>query len=129
MLGSHLVLVVDDDPSIRLLCRVNLELDGHRVLEAASVEEARALAEAEPVDVAILDVHIGTGDGLALLGHLRSDHPGVGIALLSGTADIASVRAAQPDAVLGKPFTLDELREAVSELGGRHRAAGLDAPS
>src|SRR5439155_3460705 len=32
--GGHSVLVVDDEPSIRLLCKVNLELEGYRVLEA-----------------------------------------------------------------------------------------------
>ena len=39
---SRTVLVVDDERSLRLLCRVNLELDGHRVLEAATLAEARA---------------------------------------------------------------------------------------
>ena len=34
------MLVVDDDASIRLLCRVNLELEGYRVLEAKSIAEA-----------------------------------------------------------------------------------------
>ena len=34
------VLVVDDEPSLRLVCRVNLELDGYRVLEAPNVAEA-----------------------------------------------------------------------------------------
>ena len=38
------ILVVDDEPSIRLLCRVNLELDGHEVLEAHSLATARASA-------------------------------------------------------------------------------------
>jgi len=37
------VLVVDDDASLRLLCRVNLELDGYRVLEAPDVAEAERL--------------------------------------------------------------------------------------
>jgi DNA-binding NtrC family response regulator len=38
------VLVVDDDASLRLLCRVNLELDGFDVREAATLDEARAAA-------------------------------------------------------------------------------------
>ena len=40
------VLVVDDEPSIRLLCRVNLELDGHVVLEAETLAAARKTVEA-----------------------------------------------------------------------------------
>ena len=39
--AAQTVLVVDDDDSLRLLCRVNLELDGYRVLEAGSLAEAR----------------------------------------------------------------------------------------
>ena len=35
------MLVVDDEPSLRLLCRVNLELDGHHVREAGTVADAR----------------------------------------------------------------------------------------
>jgi len=45
------VLVVDDEPSLRLVCRVNLELDGYRVLEAPNVAEAEQMLLAESVDV------------------------------------------------------------------------------
>ena len=54
------VLVVDDESALRLLCRVNLELEGHRVLEAATLAEARELLAAELPDVMLLDVHLGT---------------------------------------------------------------------
>jgi len=57
----HTVLVVDDDDSLRLLCRVNLELEGYRVLEAATVKAAVNVLRDEPVDVVLLDVHIGSG--------------------------------------------------------------------
>jgi len=52
------VLVVDDEPSIRLLCRVNLELDGHEVLEAESLATTRIALAEEDVDVVVLDVHL-----------------------------------------------------------------------
>jgi DNA-binding response OmpR family regulator len=39
--GKGTILVLDDEPSLRLLCRVNLELEGYRVLEAATLDEAR----------------------------------------------------------------------------------------
>lgn len=113
------MLIVDDDPSIRLLCRVNLELDGHSAREAGTLDEARALVVSEPFDLVILDVHVGTGDGLEFLGELRRDHPAISVALLTGSADRPSVEGAGPDAVLGKPFTLDQLRETVDVLGPR----------
>jgi hypothetical protein len=42
------VLVVDDEPSLRLVCRVNLELDGYRVLEAPNVAGAEQILLAGP---------------------------------------------------------------------------------
>ena len=59
---GHTVLVVDDDQALRLLCRVNLELEGYRVLEAGTLEDAAVAVANEQVDVILLDVHVGTGD-------------------------------------------------------------------
>ena len=65
------MLVVDDDESLRLLCRVNLELDGFRVLEASTAEEARELIGRERIDAILLDVHLSDGDGRDLLAAAR----------------------------------------------------------
>ena len=62
------MLVVDDDPSLRLLCRVNLELEGYRVIEAESVDDRARRARRRRASTSILlDVHLGNEDGLALL--------------------------------------------------------------
>ncbi|MGH3105341.1 MAG: response regulator transcription factor [Gaiellaceae bacterium] len=116
MTPSHTVLIVDDAASIRLLCRVNLELDGFRVLEAGTLDEARAAIESEHVDIALLDVHIGREDGFQFLHELRRDHPGLPVAMLTGTAAVEEPRLAEADAVLGKPFELEELRGVVRTL-------------
>ena len=106
------VLVIDDDSSLRLLCRVNLELDGYRVLEAATLAEARrALPGA---DVVLLDVHVGSDDGLAFVEEARATVQGVGVALLTGESELSSDHGA--DAVIGKPFRIDELRETVERI-------------
>jgi DNA-binding NtrC family response regulator len=114
--GSRPVLVVDDDPSIRLLCRVNLELDGLTVCEAANLSEARAALADEPVSVVLLDVHVGRESGLTLLEELRRDRPDVRVALLTGSAGDEH-RHGEADAVIGKPFVLDDLRDTVERLG------------
>jgi DNA-binding NtrC family response regulator len=111
------VLVVDDDPSIRLLCRVNLQLDGHEVHEAGTLAEARALIAERDVDVVVLDVHIAGGDGRELLAELRESHPELPVALLTGTADRDDLLRARADALIPKPFTIEELRETVDRLG------------
>jgi len=114
--GVPTVLVVDDEPSLRLLCRVNLELDGFRVLEAGTVPAARALLESEPVDVLILDVHIAGEDGRDLLDELRAAGSRVRIAMLTGSADLRSSRFEAADRVLAKPFEPLDLIASVREL-------------
>lgn len=110
------VLVVDDDPSIRLLCRINLELDGHEVAEAGTLPEARAIVAERLLDVVVLDVHVAGGDGRELLAELRESRPGLPVALLTGTAGRDELLRAGADALIPKPFTIDKLRDTVREL-------------
>lgn len=119
------MLVVDDEPSLRLLCRVNLELEDYRVLEAGTLAEARAILDSEPVDVMILDVHLGDGDGRDLLEELRARESDVRVAMLTGSADVTTGRFEAADAVIPKPFEPRELLLAVGQLS--HRVAPVDS--
>lgn len=112
---GHTVLVVDDDASIRLLCRLNLELDGWEVFEAASLPQAREELAVRPVDVVVLDVHVGSGNGVEFLRELRRDRPQVKVAMLTGSDD---VRGVDSDAVIPKPFTIEQLTSTVANLAG-----------
>ena len=117
------VLVVDDDASLRLLCRVNLELDGYRVLEAGSVAEGAArLAEGE-IDAMLLDLHLGDGDGRDLLASLGERRPPV--ALFTGSEVIGPELHAVAEEVLSKPFQLDALLATVRRLVSRR--GGIDS--
>lgn len=107
------MLVVDDDPSLRLLCRVNLELEGYRVIEAESVDAARTALDEETIDVILLDVHLGNQDGLALLPAISE--LGGKVALLTGSPGVHLPPGAT---VIGKPFSIDELSETVRRLAG-----------
>jgi DNA-binding NtrC family response regulator len=120
---SQTVLVVDDDPSIRLLCRVNLELEGCTVREAGSLDQARAEIGRGGVEVVLLDVHVGSRDGAELLEEIRRDHPGLPVAMLTGSADHPAVEGNKADAVLFKPFTLEQLTGTVRALTAQ--AAGM----
>lgn len=116
---SHTVLVVDDDRSIRFLCRVNLELEGWTVREAGTLAEARNELAVAAVDVVLLDLHVGSERGLDFLQELRNGHPDVPVALLTGSAEISSAAAAGADAVITKPFTLEQLVNSVRALAPR----------
>ena len=115
------VLVVEDDASLRLLCRVNLEVEGCRVLEAPTLGAARQLVANDSVEVVLLDVHLGQEDGLELLHELRRDRPSLPVALFTGSADIDSVSRLGADEVLRKPFSLEGLSETVKRLLDRRR--------
>jgi DNA-binding NtrC family response regulator len=121
--GGHAatsVLVVDDEPSIRLLCRINLELDGHEVFEAESLATARAaLAEAD-IDVVVLDVHLRGERSDELVVECHARQPRIPVLLVTGSIDITHPGLVEADAILPKPFELDALLSTVRNLAEVH---------
>jgi DNA-binding NtrC family response regulator len=111
--GGASILLVEDDAPLRLVCRVNLELDGFRVREATSIDEARAAVAGERPGLVFLDVHLGATVSDGLLDELRE--AGIPVVLVSGTVDVRAYagRAAE---VIPKPFDPVELVAAA----GRH---------
>jgi DNA-binding response OmpR family regulator len=106
-------LIVDDDAAIRLLCRVNLELEGFAVREAATVAEAESAVTTERPDVVLLDVHLGGEQTFRLLDRLRAD--GIPVALVTGSVDVELYRD-RADAIVPKPFNPQELVEIARRL-------------
>lgn len=116
-MGEHdRVLVVDDDRSLRLLCRVNLELDGFEVTEAATLGEARGALASEPVSAVLLDVHVGNESGLDLLDELKAAGRDLPVVLLTGESGLPPEARGRADAVLSKPFEIGELAATVERL-------------
>jgi DNA-binding response OmpR family regulator len=107
-----MALVVDDDAALRMLVRVNLELDGFEVVEAATVADAeKALRDGRP-EVVLLDVHLAGHDTRSFAARLRA--AGIPVAIVTGSADPDLYRE-DADAVLTKPF----LPQALVELARR----------
>jgi DNA-binding response OmpR family regulator len=96
-----------------LLCRVNLELEGFAVREAATVAEAEAALAAERPDVVLLDVHLGGEQTHDLLARIRAD--GIPVALVTGSVDMNDYRDSA-DAMLAKPFVPQMLVETARRL-------------
>jgi DNA-binding NtrC family response regulator len=111
--ASARILVVDDEPSIRLLCRVNLELDGHEVLEAESLATARAALAEGDIDVVVLDVHLRGERSDALVAECHARRPPIPVVLVTGSVDISHPGLSDADAILPKPFELDALLSTV----------------
>ena len=121
--GGHAatrILVVDDEPSIRLLCRVNLELDGHEVLEAESLGTARETLAGEAVDVVVLDVHLHGERSDALVAECHARRPPIPVVLVTGSVEITQPGLSEAEAILPKPFELEQLLSTVRNLARAH---------
>jgi two-component system, OmpR family, response regulator len=110
------VLIVEDDDSLRLLCRINLELDGYRVAEARSIAEAEDALASDAVALVLLDVHVGPDDGIELMRSLKQRGHPAPVVIFSGSAQLDAAATAQADEVVAKPFQLEKLLGAVQRL-------------
>ncbi|HEY3108245.1 MAG TPA: response regulator [Chloroflexota bacterium] len=103
------VLVVDDDETMRQLILATLRCSPYRVLIASDGEEALAVARAHRPDLVLLDVIMPKRDGLAVCRQLKADPRTAGIEIVMLTAqaqpeDRAAAQAAGADGYLTKPF-------------------------
>ncbi len=73
MADRRRVLVVDDEPDVLLLCRVNLEFEGYEVMEASDGVEAMSRVRERRPDVILLDVMMPRMDGWQVLTELKAD--------------------------------------------------------
>jgi len=115
------VLVVDDDPQVLKLLRVNFELEGYDVMTATNGEEALELVGRDTPDAVVCDVMMPGIDGLEVVRRLRAQPDTVALPLVvvSAKAQQADVRAGLAlgaDAYVTKPFDPSELLEVVAQL-------------
>jgi DNA-binding response OmpR family regulator len=122
--GPTRVLVIDDEAPIRLLCRVNLEAEGMKVLEAADGPSGLEAARTSLPDVILLDVMMPGLDGWKVAEELLDDESTSGIPIVFLTAR-AELRDRARGLDLGgidyvtKPFNPIELASLVRDLLGR----------
>jgi DNA-binding response OmpR family regulator len=120
------LLVIDDDPVIVELLRVNFEIEGFEVLTAADGEEGLERARADHPDLVLSDIMMPRLDGLQLLTELRAD-PATSrlpVVLLSAKAQNTEVErglALGADDYVTKPFDPMELLDRVNAILDKHR--------
>jgi two-component system phosphate regulon response regulator PhoB len=118
---SATVLVVEDEPQIQELVAVNLEHSGHKVLRAASAEEAEAAIRKALPDVLVLDWMLPGESGPAFARRLRADERTRELPILMLTArameqDKVSGLEAGADDYLTKPFSPKELAARIKAV-------------
>ncbi|MET0270810.1 MAG: PAS domain-containing protein [Sphingomonas sp.] len=117
------VLVVEDDPSVRLLVREVLEELSYTTIEAEQADQAiPVLASDRPIDLMISDVGLPGMNGRQLAEIARQHRPDLPILFVTGYAENAAIRAGflgTNMAMITKPFALDTLADKVSEMIAR----------
>jgi response regulator RpfG family c-di-GMP phosphodiesterase/serine/threonine protein kinase len=113
------ILIIDDEPSMRDLCRAVLQTDGVECDEAADGEKGlKALATDSVYDLVLLDVNMPGISGLEVLRRLREDPPSphVKVIMFSGQSsadEMAEMLLNGADDYLSKPFSIMQLRGRV----------------
>jgi DNA-binding response OmpR family regulator len=115
------VLVVDDEPDVLLLCRVNLQHAGHDVLDAGDGARAIVLARRELPDAIVLDLMLPQVGGYDVLAALRDDEAtrDIPVCVLTAKAQLEDkIRCWQEGAseFMTKPFSPAALTETLEGL-------------
>ena len=114
------ILVVDDEPLVRINAAEIIEEAGWCALEAANSAEAlRVLADNRDVDVLFTDINMpGDMDGLALAECVHQLHPKVELVITSGKRVIADSALPDEGTFLRKPYGYDELTQVIERKLG-----------
>ena len=120
------VLVVDDDPSARALCRAILQREGYEVKEAGDGLEAIASVKEFPPDVIIMDALMPNLDGLECTRHLKADAdtreiPIIMVSALTSGEDVEASLETGVDEYITKPFRTKEFGLRVRSMVRLHR--------
>lgn len=113
------ILVVDDEPAIVETVAELLAWEGHAVLTANDGEHALdELRKSTPVEVVILDFMMPVKDGIQTLREIRADAQLSRLKVILTTAAPTSIPkdAPQYDALLVKPFSVDQLKDAIASV-------------
>jgi twitching motility two-component system response regulator PilH len=129
---SKKVLIVDDDPDVRLFNATVVEESGFTPIEAANGEEGLKIVKKDRPDLVILDVLMPKQSGIRLYRELKTDKAliGIPVIMLSGVAKRTFLRSQkaltefgdkpvpEPENYLEKPVEPEELAREIKKLLG-----------
>ena len=129
---SSRILIVDDEPNVRLNYRITLELEGYEVFEVGSAALALEELLQRSFAIAILDMRMPGMDGLQLLAKMREVGITVPAMIVTAYSDVPhAVKAMKLGAIdfLQKPLRPEDLRRIVAEILKRHVPPQKDHPA
>jgi two-component system phosphate regulon response regulator OmpR len=121
------ILIVDDEPEVRAVLEEYFTAHGYGAIGAESAAAARTVAEAQPVDLALVDINMPGEDGLSLARHLRERHAAIAIIMLTSASTVVDRIVGLEmgaDDYVPKPFDPRELMARVRSVLRRTSLAG-----
>ncbi len=112
MPGEYSILVVDDEESIRRLLQKELAAPHRRIQTAATAAKALEMCRRESFEVVLLDIRMGSENGLELLPLFLRRLPDAKVIMITGYADVDGAVTAMRNGAydfVAKPFTLEKL--------------------
>ena len=110
------ILLIEDDQGARESIKLLLTIDRHEVVEATGGAEAIELLKGQPFDLAILDYFMPEMQGSQVALRIRGIAPSLPMLMITAYLEKLGDSDKPVDAVLGKPFAIEELRRAIANL-------------
>lgn len=111
------MLIVDDEDSVREVLADMLDIFGHSVVQCASAQAGLQALKTEIFDIVFTDLAMPDMDGWALSEQVKQNWPDTKIILMTGYgADTSPENQAKVDAIISKPFDIEQLRETLTKL-------------
>jgi DNA-binding response OmpR family regulator len=111
------ILVVEDEKSLRLLYKQDLELDGHAVVTAGTAAEGLSALDSESPDLVVMDIRMPGMDGLDCMGRMLDRNPRIPIVLNTAYSSYRdNFLSWSADAYVTKSSDTGELRAKVRQL-------------
>jgi DNA-binding response OmpR family regulator len=129
---SHQILIVDDEPNVRLVFRTTLEFAGFAVAEAEHGAMALDVLAETPAELVLLDLQMPQVGGMEFLRRLRDTGNDVPVVIITAYGSIPdAVQAMRLGAIdfLSKPINPMHLRQVVDEVIQRHSVAAPESGS
>lgn len=120
------VLIVDDDGSTRRLLSSVLSAEGYDCSTASDVRTAEALLRQRPFQLALLDLYLGTGNGLNVLDLVKVMQPQCACVIMTAHTSVETVTKSIGSGAaeyLGKPLLIDDLLAVVRRVQQSQKAA------
>jgi response regulator RpfG family c-di-GMP phosphodiesterase len=122
--GAPLILVVDDESTVRELLAEGLDIFGYRTLRASSAAEAIEIVRREPLRMVLSDIEMPERNGIALLGEIKEHDRDLDVVMVTGAVDadtaVQAIRQGASDYVT-KPFNLAEVQIVVERTLEKRR--------